>query len=177
MVSPLQTTLDTGWIISATGFTVIVNTSTVPVQLTPLYVNVGVTIIVAIEGDVPEFNVVKVGISPVPEAPIPIVGLELVQEYVVNPIVFAVEKTIALTESPLHLVISLTEFIWAAGFTVMVNVLIVPEQDNPAFVYVGVTLIVATTGVAPELSAVNEGVIELLPDAANPILVVSFVQV
>jgi hypothetical protein len=35
---------------------------------------------------------------------------------------------------------------------------------------------VATTGIAPELIAVNDGVIELLPEAANPILVVSLVQ-
>ena len=82
----------------------------------------------------------------------------------------------ALTESPLHLVIEVIGLTWAAGFTVTVKVFIVPTQARPLFVKVGVTLIVATTGVVPELSAMNDGVIEPLPDAPNPMLGVSFVH-
>jgi hypothetical protein len=58
-----------------------------------------------------------------------------------------------------------------AGFTVIMNVIGAPVQPFA----VGVTVIVATTGVVPALIAVNEG-ISPVPLAASPIDGVLFVQ-
>jgi hypothetical protein len=63
---------------SAAGFTVIVNTSTAPIQFTPLWVNDGVTVMVAMIGEVPEFRATNEEIEPEPDAPNPILGFELV---------------------------------------------------------------------------------------------------
>ena len=57
----------------------------------------------------------------------------------------------------------------------IVNVLAKPEQDFPAFVNVGVTCKLLTTGVFPVLVAVNVGM-DPKPPAPKPILEVSFVQ-
>ena len=58
----------------------------------------------------------------------------------------------------------------------MVNDLVDPGQEVLPFVKVGVTTIVATTGVVPELVAVNAGISPepLLP---RPMLVVLFAHV
>ena len=53
------------------------------------------------------------------------------------------------------------------GFTVIVNVLDVPVQVKPALVNVGVTVIVAVTGVLPVLTAVKLAIFPV-PLAANP---------
>jgi hypothetical protein len=58
------------------------------------------------------------------------------------------------------------------GFTVIVNVCGVPGQEFP----VGVTVIVAVTGVVPALVAVNAAIFPE-PLAANPIEGSLFVQV
>ena len=63
----------------AVGFTVIVNVVAVPTQLTPLLVNVGVTVIVAITGAAVILVATKVGIFPVPLAAMPIDGAVFVQ--------------------------------------------------------------------------------------------------
>ena len=63
----------------AVGFTVIVNVDAMPTQLTPLFVKVGVTIIVATTGAVVLLVATKVGILPVPLAAIPIDGVLFVQ--------------------------------------------------------------------------------------------------
>jgi hypothetical protein len=57
----------------------------------------------------------------------------------------------------------------------MVNVSGVPAVDTPPFVYVGVTVIVATTGAVPVFTALK---LVMLPEplAARPILVVLFVH-
>jgi hypothetical protein len=60
------------------GFTVIVNVFEGPEQLTLPLVNVGVTVIVAITGEVPALEAVKEGILPVPEANNPILAASLV---------------------------------------------------------------------------------------------------
>jgi hypothetical protein len=63
------------------GLTVIVNVWAVPVQLTPPFVNVGVTVIVALIGAVPALVAVKAGRLPaVGPAPRPIAVFELVHE-------------------------------------------------------------------------------------------------
>ena len=55
-------------------------------------------------------------------------------------------------------------FIVGLGYTVMLNVFGVPEQ----FPILGVTVIVATLLLVPELAAVNEGVYAVAPEAAKP---------
>ena len=67
-------------------------------------------------------------------------------------------------------------FTCADGFTVIVKVCVAPEQVKLPFVNVGVTEIVAVTGDNPVLTAVKIGIFPF-PDAAKPILVLSFVQV
>ena len=57
------------------GFTVIVNVSAGPVQLTPFSVNVGVTVIVATTGEVPSLTPAKEAIFPVPISPKPMDGV------------------------------------------------------------------------------------------------------
>ncbi len=57
------------------------------------------------------------------------------------------------------------------GLTVMVNVLGVPIQFVAPFVKVGVTVIVATIGVVPVFTAVNEGMLPEPLKGINPILV------
>ena len=63
----------------AVGFTMMVNVSGVPTQLTPLFVNVGVTVMDATTGVVVLLVAIKVGIFPVPLAAIPIDGALFVQ--------------------------------------------------------------------------------------------------
>ena len=50
----------------------------VPEQLTPFRANKGVTVIVAVSGEVPVFTAVNAGMLPVPDDPSPIVLLVLV---------------------------------------------------------------------------------------------------
>ena len=63
----------------AVGFTVIVNVVGVPMQLTPALVKVGVTVTVAVTGEVPVFVPAKAAILPVPLAAKPIDVLLFVQ--------------------------------------------------------------------------------------------------
>jgi len=88
----LQTKRSDGWVISPVGFTVIVKLIGEPVQDVPPFAKVGVTIIVAIFGDVVVFVAVKTPILPEPLAAKPILGVLFVQVYVVVPPVFVVEK-------------------------------------------------------------------------------------
>ena len=84
------------------GSTVIVKLSGEPEQATELYVNVGVTVIIARTGEFPLLMVLKEAILPVPLAKRPIEGFELVQAYVVIPTVLLVVKLTAATGDPLH---------------------------------------------------------------------------
>ena len=61
------------------GLTVMLNVSTGPEQATPLCVNVGVTVMVAVIGTEEVFVPVNEGTSPLPEAPKPIAVLEFIQ--------------------------------------------------------------------------------------------------
>lgn len=63
----------------------------------------------------------------------------------------------------------------AVGFTVMVNVLDGPLQLIPPLVKVGVTVMVAVTGVLPVLIAINDGIV-LAPLAPRPMDGLLFVQ-
>jgi len=60
--------------------------------------------------------------------------------------------------------------------TVIVIVSEGPEQDKPSFVKLGVTVILATTGVPVKLDAINVGILPV-PEAGKPILVFEFDQV
>jgi hypothetical protein len=61
------------------GLTVIVNVFAGPEQDTPKLVKVGVTVMVAVTGDVPVLTAANAAILPVPLAPRPIVVLSFVQ--------------------------------------------------------------------------------------------------
>lgn len=53
------------------------------------------------------------------------------------------------------------------GFTVIVNVMGVPEQTGvlaALLVYLGVTVILPKTGVIPLFTAANTGIVPVLPD-------------
>src|ERR1035437_2679912 len=71
---PLHTTWLAGWSTSPVGLTVIVNVFVGPSHVTPPLVKCGVTMIVAITGNVPALIAVNVGISPLPVAANPIDG-------------------------------------------------------------------------------------------------------
>jgi hypothetical protein len=75
----LQTKRSDGWVISPVGFTVIVKLTGDPMQDVAPFVKVGVTIIVAIFGDVVVFIAVKAPILPDPLADNPILGVLFVQ--------------------------------------------------------------------------------------------------
>ena len=74
----LHTTWSEGSFTWPVGFTVIVNVSGLPGQDTVPFVNVGVTVIVAITGAVPELVAVKDAIFPLPDAGSPMPGAEFV---------------------------------------------------------------------------------------------------
>ena len=139
----------------------------------PPFSNVGVTTTVVVAGLVPVFTAVK-PISLDPVLARPVVGSVLVQVYVEVPPSLIVEKGISIS-SPLVTTISTVGFTCAVGFTVISNRVAGPTQLSPPFSNVGVTVIVATTGLVDVLIAVKAGMFPL-PEAANPIEVKSFVQ-
>ena len=79
VVLALQYTTFVGWVTCPVGLTVNVNVFATPAQLTLPLVKVGVTVMVATKGAVPVLVALKEGIEPVPLAPKPILGAELVQ--------------------------------------------------------------------------------------------------
>lgn len=80
VVAPLQTITLEGAVTIGVGFTVIVNVFEDPIQVTPLIVLVGVTVIVAVIGAFEEFVAVKTGILPIPVAGRPIAVLSFAHE-------------------------------------------------------------------------------------------------
>ena len=79
-----------------------VNDIGVPTQLTPLLVNVGVTVMVAVTGVKPALVATNVGIFPEPLAAMPIDGVLLTQLNVIVPPVAGLLNTIADVDEPLH---------------------------------------------------------------------------
>ena len=61
------------------------------------------------------------------------------------------------------------------GLTVIVKVIGVPEQVNPAFVKAGVTMMVATTGIVEVLATEKEEILPV-PAAARPMEVFELIQ-
>ena len=86
------------------GFTVMVKFLELPSQVIPPFVKCGVTMIVAVIGDVPELFAVKDGILPDPLTARPIEGVLLIQVKVEVPPVFAVVNVIAAVAPPLHII-------------------------------------------------------------------------
>lgn len=148
------------------GFTVMVNEVGVPGQ--PLAE--GVAVMVAVTGVVPVLVAVKAPMFPLPDVANPMEPSLFVQVYVVPVTVPA--KFTAVVLAPLHTVWLPTAFTVGVGFTVMVNVLGVPGHP----LALGVTVMVAVTGVLPVLVAVKAPMFPL-PDAANPMEGVLFVHV
>lgn len=156
--------------VKATGLlalTVIVNVCGVPVQVGEVPA-VGVTVMVAVMGVEPVLVAVKDEIFPEPLAPKPMAVLLLVQLKLApaEPL-----KAGMVTDAP-------SQIVWLAGavavgngLTVIVNVWAVP--GHPATV--GVTVIVAVTGDAVALVAVNAPMLPV-PLAAKPMAVLLFVQ-
>jgi hypothetical protein len=149
----------------ANGFTVMVKLTGVPLQ--PLAT--GVTVIVAVMGDVVGLIVINDGMFPVPDAPKPIDVLLLVQVYTV-PATGPLMVTAAVAE-PAHTAWLAIAFTDGVGFTVMVKVTAVPLQPAAD----GVTVMVAVIGAAVPLVAVKAGILPV-PDVARPIAVLLFVQ-
>ena len=58
--------------------------------------------------------------------------------------------------APVHTTWSPIAFTVAVGFTVMLNVVVVPSQVTVLFVKCGVTVMVAVTGVEPLFTPLNE---------------------
>ena len=73
-----------------------------PVQLTPPKVNVGVTMIVAVWGEVPWLRVVKDSMSPLPDAARPMEVLLLDHAYEVVPPLLVVPKVTPVVLLPLQ---------------------------------------------------------------------------
>jgi len=104
---------------------VIVNIFAGPGQLVPPLVNVGVTVIVPVIGQVPALVPVKEMSVPLAAKPMPV--LLLVQEYDVVPPPFTVVKsTVAVLL--LHITVFKGWVTCPVGFTVMVNIFEVPVQ-------------------------------------------------
>ena len=74
----------------------------VPVHVRPPLVYEGVTVIVAVTGDVPALTAAKEAILPVPLAPRPMVVLLFVQLYTIVPPVVGEPNVTAAVLPPLH---------------------------------------------------------------------------
>ena len=79
-LAPLHATWLVGRITCPDGFTIMVKVFAGPAQLTVPFVNVGVTVIVAVTGTVPLLIALKFEISPVPLAASPIDVVLFIQE-------------------------------------------------------------------------------------------------
>jgi hypothetical protein len=133
---------------------------------------------VAVIGAVVAFVATNDPILPEPLAAKPIEGVLFTQlkTTLLPPLpLLGLTNAIAVVDDPLQSTWLATALTVAVGFTVMVNVDAIPTQLTPLFVNVGVTVIVATTGVVVLLVAVNVGIFPV-PLAAMPIDGALFVQ-
>jgi hypothetical protein len=156
----------------AVGLTVMVNVLDVPTQLTPPFINVGVTVMVAITGAVVTLVAMNVGILPAPAAANPIDGALFVQVNITLPPVAGLLNAMAAVDEPLHNTWLATGFTVATGLTVMVKVIGKPLHPLGD---VGVTVMVAVIALV-RLFAVTNGGIFPVPLAAKPIEGLLFTQ-
>ena len=132
---------------------------------------------VATTGAVLVLVAMKEAILPEPLAANPIDGVLLFQlnTTLLPPLpLLGLVNAMAADGEPLHNTWLATAFTVAVGLTVMVNVVGVPTQLTP-FTKVGVTVMLATTGVVDILVAMNVGIFPT-PFAASPIEGALFVQ-
>ena len=127
-----------------------------------------VTVMVATTGAVPVLIALNDKISPVPLAASPIDGVLLVQLYTITPPLDGEVKLIVVVGELLHTTWLATGLITGGGLTVIVKLIGVPTQLTAPLVYVGVTVMVATTGLAVRFTATKVGILPV-PLAANPI--------
>ena len=174
-LSPSETTMSTVEFTWAVGLTVISKGVAGPVQLTPPFSNIGVTVIVAITGFVPLFIAVKAEMFPLPEAAKPIEVKSFVQLNIVVPFILAVENSTKDVSNPFETIWFPIEFTWPVGFTVISNVIGSPTLVSPPFSKLGVTTIVPDIGA----SVVFVAVISIFPVPAfeRPIAELSLVHV
>jgi hypothetical protein len=130
---------------------------------------------VAVTGAVVVFVAVNTGRFPTPLAAKPIDGVLFVQLYTIVPPVAVLAKVTAVVAVALQSTLLATAVTVAVGFTVMVKMEAVPVQLTPPLVYVGVTVMVSTTGAVPVLMAVKDAM-SPVPLAAKPIEVFLFIQ-
>lgn len=131
----------------------------------------GVTVMVATAGTLPLLIAANDVMLPVPLPARPMLVLLFVQ---LNAVAVPVKLT-AVVFDPLHntwLVITATV---GVGCTVIVNVCGVPAQVTEPKVYLGVTVIVAITGLVPALVTAKAAMLPL-PLVASPIEPVSLIQ-
>ena len=123
---------------------------------------------VAVTGALVAFVATNDKMSPVPLAGKPMDGVLFVQLYTITPPLTGEVKLILAVGAPLHTVWLATGFTTGGGLTVMVKVMGVPVQLTAPLVYVGVTVIVATTGAVVTFTAVKLAIFPV-PLAASPI--------
>ena len=88
---------------------------------------------------------------------------------------FVVVNKTDSVDSPLHNTWSIIVSTCAVGLTVIEKVSDGPSQLIPLFVYVGVTVMFETMALLNELDTVNAEIFPL-PEAAKPVVVLSFVH-
>jgi hypothetical protein len=157
----------------AVGLTVMVNVLDVPTQLTPPFIKVGVTVMVATTGAVVVLVAINVGMLPTPFAARPIDGVLFVQLNATVPPVAGLLNVIAAVDEPLQSTWLATRFTVATGLTVIVNVIGKPAQP---FGDIGVTVIVAVMALVKLLAVTKLGMLPI-PVAAKPMDGLLFTQV
>lgn len=124
----------------------------------------GVTVIVAVIGELPEFVAVNAAILPVPLAAKPMLGVLFVQLYV-TPLAMLLVKITASVNSPAHFACAAVSVLTVGlGLTVIVKFSGVPGQ----VANVGVTVIIPLIGVFVEFVAVKAAILPV-PFDAKPI--------
>jgi len=118
VASLAHTVWSPGLFADGTGFTVIKNDCEVPKHFTPLLVYSGITVTVAVTGEVLELTAVNAGMFPTPDPPRPIEGVLFVQLKTVPGT--APVKVTAVLEVPPHKDWSEGSFTVGVGFTVTV---------------------------------------------------------
>ena len=124
----LHSTKSVGSITCAVGLTVMVKVSAGPTQFTEPLAMVGVTVIVALIGEVPALVAVNEAMFPEPLAPRPMAVLLFAHAYVVVPTVRSVVKVIRPLAPLLHRTMLAGSLTCAVGLTVIVNVSAGPTQ-------------------------------------------------
>ena len=132
VVAPLHTTWLAIAFTDGVGFTVIVKVIGVPVQVTPPFVKLAVTVMVAVTGALVTLVAIKLAILPVPLAARPMDVVLFVQLNTV-PLTGLVKFTAAVA-LPLHLTWLTTGFTVGIGFTITVKLIGDPVQVVPPLV-------------------------------------------